>query len=87
MSLQQSVGHTVDGGDIGVFLLQLAQRLPMAALNISAEKIAPPAKERASAAARCSRTAEVLGIATRPGGQKVSQHPVTIRFADRSRLR
>ncbi len=31
MALQQSVGHAVDGGDIGVFLLQFAQRLPMAA--------------------------------------------------------
>ena len=41
MSLQQSVGHAVDGGDIGVFLLQLAQRLPMAAAKHHRRKNRP----------------------------------------------
>ncbi len=51
-------------------------------LNTTAEKIAPPARAaRPFCAARCSRTASARHC-TRPGGQKVRQHPVTIRFAD-----
>ncbi len=83
MALQQSVGHAVDGGDIGVFLLQLAQRLPMAAAEHHRRKKSPlPGERRDHFAQHVVARLRVLGIAYRAAAKKVRQHPVTIRFAD-----